>query len=452
MNRIAKLACVYALVSWNSAAIGCLVGDVPDPVEVLDYNASLHKEQNDREALIALYQATGGESWTRNDGWVSSAPLDEWHGVKVSLGRVRSLNLSNNNLSGHLPPELLRLTSLRSLDLRWNSLSGQLPDFSKLKRVKELLLTDNQFIGEIPEWIGNIRRLERLDLSHNQFVGVIPKELGALDKLQALALHHNNLEGTLPAELGGLESLRRLILNNNELTGSIPEELKELKSLRHLNLSNNRITGLVPQWASSTKLEWVDLRGNPIESNTEIFRIALPEYSEFWAHPDENHPDNNVAGSPMGAGTQESIATEMWAQTSEVIESPKVRSFVFESLRRLEIREGHVYLNLEYVPEYIRVGNIHGVLETLNSHLKDTDIKVTNSNELERSFEAVEGRTPGRETVDPFATNEPLERWHEDGVLPDGTIIHVDGIVITGIRAVSKKLREDRDAHNTDSN
>ncbi len=143
----------------------------------------------------------------------------------------------------------------------------------------------------------------------------------------------------------------------------------------------------------------------------------------------------------------------MWAQTSEVIESPEVRSFVFESLRRLDIRDGYVYLNLEYVPEYIRVGNIHGVLETLNSHLKDTGIKVTNPNELERSFEAVEGRTPGRETVDPFATNEPLERWHEDGVLPDGTFDtrRWNSYYWYPCR-IESKLREDRDAHNTDSN
>ena len=125
MNRIAKLACVYALVSWNSAAIGCLVGDVPDPVEVLDYNASLHKEQNDREALIALYQATGGESWTRNDGWVSSAPLDEWHGVKASLGRVQSLNLTTTY------PASGTSTFDKSSIIRPSlEFAGQLPDFS----------------------------------------------------------------------------------------------------------------------------------------------------------------------------------------------------------------------------------------------------------------------------------------------------------------------------------
>ena len=35
----------------------------------------------DREALIALYNATDGESWERNDKWLSSEPVGEWHGV-----------------------------------------------------------------------------------------------------------------------------------------------------------------------------------------------------------------------------------------------------------------------------------------------------------------------------------------------------------------------------------
>ena len=31
--------------------------------------------ETDREALVALYNATGGESWSENDGWLSDAPI-----------------------------------------------------------------------------------------------------------------------------------------------------------------------------------------------------------------------------------------------------------------------------------------------------------------------------------------------------------------------------------------
>ena len=83
----------------------------------------------DREALVALYNAAGGATWTSNANWLSDRPLSEWHGVTTdSAGRVTGLNLNNNALSGSLPPELGNLTRLRSLLLHNNpDLSGPLP-------------------------------------------------------------------------------------------------------------------------------------------------------------------------------------------------------------------------------------------------------------------------------------------------------------------------------------
>ena len=46
------------------------------------------------EALEALFKATGGNSWSYNAGWMTSAPLGEWNGVKLNGdGRVIELNL-----------------------------------------------------------------------------------------------------------------------------------------------------------------------------------------------------------------------------------------------------------------------------------------------------------------------------------------------------------------------
>ena len=44
----------------------------------------------DRQALVALYNATDGENWANNENWLSEEPLDDWHGVTVSDGRVTS--------------------------------------------------------------------------------------------------------------------------------------------------------------------------------------------------------------------------------------------------------------------------------------------------------------------------------------------------------------------------
>ena len=63
--------------------------------------------ETDKEALIALYNATNGASWDENDNWLTSAPLDEWHGVTTDdNGRIVELVLVGNQLSGCVPSSL----------------------------------------------------------------------------------------------------------------------------------------------------------------------------------------------------------------------------------------------------------------------------------------------------------------------------------------------------------
>ena len=59
----------------------------------------------DREALVALYNATGSPGWYRSKNWLSDAPIGEWHGVTTDgSGRVTHLDLEGNQLSGEIPP------------------------------------------------------------------------------------------------------------------------------------------------------------------------------------------------------------------------------------------------------------------------------------------------------------------------------------------------------------
>ncbi len=79
-------------------------------------------------ALVALYHATDGESWTVNDNWLTDAPIGTWYGVSVDgEGRVLVLGLGDNRLTGEIPPELGNLVNLRGLDLKDNQLTGEIP-------------------------------------------------------------------------------------------------------------------------------------------------------------------------------------------------------------------------------------------------------------------------------------------------------------------------------------
>ena len=84
--------------------------------------------ESDREVLEALYDAAGGPEWLDNTNWLSDAPLSDWFGVTTNdLGRVERLFLTSNSLTGTIPPELSRLTSLERLGFLDNELSGRIP-------------------------------------------------------------------------------------------------------------------------------------------------------------------------------------------------------------------------------------------------------------------------------------------------------------------------------------
>ena len=96
---------------------------------------------SDRAALVALYNATEGGSWTTRTNWLSGRPLDEWHGVTTdSDGRVTALNLSSNSLYGALPAALGRLSNLNHLNLADNQLTGEIPpELGGLSNLTELV-------------------------------------------------------------------------------------------------------------------------------------------------------------------------------------------------------------------------------------------------------------------------------------------------------------------------
>ena len=149
--------------------------------------------ETDREALVALYNSTDGENWSKSFNWLSDAPLGEWQGVRTNDdGRVTDLVLWGNDLSGEIPAELGSLSYLRELYLSENDLSGE-----------------------------------------------IPAELGSLSNLEELYLHINNLSGEIPAELGGLSSLEELYLAGNKLSGCMPSSWED-----QLNLDFSLLSGL----------------------------------------------------------------------------------------------------------------------------------------------------------------------------------------------------------------
>ena len=272
---------------------------------------------SDLAALEALYDATGGPGWTDSTNWKTSAPIGEWFGVSTdAAGRVTSLVLPGNGLTGPIPAALGDLVLLQTLNLgsRWDSTSQQ--------------WVENALTGSIPPALGRLANLESLDLSENALTGPIPAELGSLVKPPGAEPQlENDLTGPIPSELGRLVNLEWLDLNNNDLTGPIPAELGSLVNLRKLVLSWNALKGRVPaELGNLVNLEGLDLGWNPLtgslpQSLTRLSKLThldisgtgacAPNDAEFlaWLETIEFYGDTcNRPPEPVGTVPPQALA------------------------------------------------------------------------------------------------------------------------------------------------
>ena len=187
-----------------------------------------------REALIALYDSTKGESWTNNYGWKSdTVPLCDWYGIYCppDSNDVTSIDLNNNNLDGTIPPEIEYLTNLAQLGLT-----------------------------------GNIK-----------LNGIIPPEIGKLTNLANLFLFGNSLTGPIPQGIGKLPNLLTLNLADNLLTGNIPATFQELSANCFVEISRNCLTGGFENLSHvSTVIGENDQEASKCDSDN-WFVIPLPE-------------------------------------------------------------------------------------------------------------------------------------------------------------------------------
>ena len=86
-----------------------------------------NKIYTEREILEIFYKSTNGPSWKRNDNWLSDKPLSEWYGITVHENSdeefiVKNVDLSMNELLGEIPKEIGKLINLRGLYLYINEL------------------------------------------------------------------------------------------------------------------------------------------------------------------------------------------------------------------------------------------------------------------------------------------------------------------------------------------
>ncbi|MFS7952182.1 putative leucine-rich repeat domain superfamily [Helianthus anomalus] len=208
---------------------------------------------------------------------------------------IYSFSVSNNKLTGEIPPSICDLIYLHSLDLSFNSITGSIPPcLEKLSNSNLVVLNlrSNALQGTIPNVFTNKSQLEMIDLSANKLEGQVPRSLENCKSLQFFNLGYNfqsykfsfsgstnfmawsaMKETKANAKYMDVERLiayqflfsvqmtnkgvkmdyEKIIntfsavdLSSNKFRGKIPESIKTLSGLKLLNLSNNELSGVIP--------------------------------------------------------------------------------------------------------------------------------------------------------------------------------------------------------------
>lgn len=206
--------------------------------------ASAFIPSSEHDALVAIYNATGGPNWTNHTGW-NGKPRTEcgWFGVTCDAAgdHVIQLSLGSNNLTGALPA-LSGLPALGIVSLSSNQLTALPPDLGSLSALAYFYADQNQITGTLPDLSG-LQNLIIFNVGSNQLGGALPS---LPPGLQGFFVNLNQFTGSIPSSLQFASGLQTYNVQFNRLTGPVPNVLGGLFALQHFLVAGNRLSGILP--------------------------------------------------------------------------------------------------------------------------------------------------------------------------------------------------------------
>ncbi|WOH01131.1 hypothetical protein DCAR_0520512 [Daucus carota subsp. sativus] len=221
-----------------------------------------------------------------------SNPVCSWQGVFCSnQENVVKFVASGLGLSGLVSDNTIgKLRNLQSLDLSRNKITGLPSDFWSLGSLKILNLSYNQISGSLSSNIGNFGVLESMDLSFNNFSGNVPESISSLANLQVLKLQHNGFEFVIPRGIINCKSLVSMDFSRNQLNGTLPKGFAAaFPKLISSNLAGNEIHGRSSDLSGMVSVTFLNISSNLFQGSiVDVFRGPLEvidlSHNQFQGH------------------------------------------------------------------------------------------------------------------------------------------------------------------------
>lgn len=221
------------------------------------------------DALVAIYNNTGGDNWFVNTNWLQTNTPCDWYAITCTSGHVTKIDFWENSIVGQLPAEIGNLTHLMYLRIYENAITSVPAEIENLTNLTYLSLMENS-LSSVPVEIWTLTNLTSLYLSASSLN--IPAEIGNLTNLTSLHLWSDQLS-SVPVEIWTLTNLTSLGLSG-QLT-SLPAEINNLTDLTFLSLQNNELSNLPAEIWTLTNLTFLYLAGNQLSSiSTEVGNLT----------------------------------------------------------------------------------------------------------------------------------------------------------------------------------
>ena len=166
----------------------------------------------------------------------------------------------------HFPAEIFDLAdTLETLDLSGNALSDLPSDLTRLKKLRIIFCSSNQFT-HLPEVLGECQNLSMIGFKANQ-ISHIPERAIPSKTLRWFIVTDNALQ-TVPSALGDCSKLQKLMLAGNQLS-TLPESMANCRALELLRISANQFQTLPNFLFDLPKLTWLAYAGNPFCNEIE---------------------------------------------------------------------------------------------------------------------------------------------------------------------------------------